>query len=103
MQYKKYKMKNTTSNLAKLAGITVVLLLMFGCNSIQPILVLTPGDFVALAFADFVLSFVLALYMSEAKSKIKFWLWFIIGFFIPIILITAAIVKGVFGKDKDNE
>lgn len=94
-------MKNTTSKFIQLAGIIVVMLLMFGCNSIQPILVLTPGDFITLGFADLILSFALALYMSGAKSKTKFWLWFIVGFFLPIVIIIGAIVKAVFSKDNE--
>ncbi|MDP2692820.1 MAG: hypothetical protein Q8O88_04240 [bacterium] len=96
-------MKNPILKLAQFAGMFVTIFLLSSCNSIQPVLILTPGDFIILGIIDIFLSLALALYITGAKSKWKFWLWFIIGVFLPIILIVVAIVHYAFSEDKKDE
>jgi uncharacterized membrane protein YhdT len=62
------------------------------------------GDFLGIIFFDVVLMLVLALYVAGAfsndasTSSTKFWIWFVIGIFLPPVLIIASILKAIFKK-----
>ena len=95
-------MKNSISKIVQFAGLFVMIFLLSSCNSIQPVLILTPGDFIILGIVDIFLSLGLALYISGAKSKWKFWFWFIVGIFLPVLTIIIAIVKSAFAEKKED-
>lgn len=99
----KNNMKNSISKFIQFAGLFLVIFLLSSCNSIQPVLILTPGDFVILGVIDIFLSLALALYATGSKSKFWFWVWFIIGIFMPIISIVAAILHYVFNQKNKSE
>lgn len=87
-------MKKTT-NIFILGLITI---LISSCNSIQPVLVLTPADFIGFYLFIGLVSFLMAIYMTNLVNGkdgfgTAFWLWFIVGMICIVIPIVAAIIK----------
>ena len=72
----------------------LITIMLCSCNSIQPVLILTPGDFIMFYFFVGIASFILALYMTDTKGfGIGFWIWFIVGMIFILLPIAAAVIK----------
>jgi hypothetical protein len=95
-------MKSFQKTLATMMAIFTVLFISGCANSIQPILVLTPGDIIFFILIDVALSFLLSGYMNNWKFEFgfAFWAWFAIGFLCLPVLIIAAVIKFLLRSKK---
>jgi site-specific recombinase len=84
--------------------VALIMAVVAVCFFVHPVLVLTIGDILTMILVDVVISFVLALYLSdyfssgnESKQK-SLLIWVIVGAAIPIVPMIAAFLK--YKKEK---
>lgn len=92
-------MKTTSLILGLIVALIVAMLAVF--HFVHPILVLTLKDIFWIVLFDGVAAFLLALYLSDGKSKNSLIFWTIIGAIALIIPIIASVIKYNRNKSQD--
>jgi len=84
--------------------IALVLAVFAVCFFVHPVLVLTLGDILKIVLVDVIVSFCLALYLSDyfnserSGKQNSLMIWVVVGVLIPIVPMIAAFLK--YKKEK---
>jgi len=80
-------------NYAIYCGLIIAIIIQSGCQAIQPVLILRPGDFITFGFFYLLLSFVFTIFLFDGKTTRNFWLWFIGNIILTPIFGIIMLIK----------